>query len=92
VIYYSDREEEATELHGHITSLSVLRSHRKLGIASRLMDAARKIFCPPHPSWKPFVSPRKTQIVKKYPDLIITFVEPKNVGLKKEVSKLHTWH
>lgn len=36
------REEESTEVHGHITSLSVLRSHRKLGIASRLMDAARK--------------------------------------------------
>lgn len=35
-------EEEATELHGHITSLSVLRSHRKLGIASRLMDAAHQ--------------------------------------------------
>jgi len=33
-------EEDSAELHGHITSLSVLRSHRKLGIASRLMEAA----------------------------------------------------
>ena len=31
------------EVHGHITSLAVLRSHRKLGIASRLMEAARKL-------------------------------------------------
>lgn len=34
-------EEEAAECHGHITSLAVLRSHRKLGIASRLMRAAQ---------------------------------------------------
>lgn len=33
-------EEEATEVHGHITSLSVARTHRKLGLASRLMSAA----------------------------------------------------
>lgn len=36
------REEEATECHGHITSLAVARTHRKLGIATRLMQAARK--------------------------------------------------
>merc|ERR1712072_96404 len=28
------------EVHGHITSLAVLRSHRKLGIASKLMRAS----------------------------------------------------
>ncbi|WOH04389.1 hypothetical protein DCAR_0623798 [Daucus carota subsp. sativus] len=34
-------EEEATpECHGHITSLAVLRSHRKLGLATKLMMAA----------------------------------------------------
>jgi len=33
-------EEDATESHGHITSLAVLRSHRKLGLATRLMLAA----------------------------------------------------
>lgn len=33
-------EEEAQESHGHITSLAVLRSHRKLGLATRLMRAA----------------------------------------------------
>ena len=37
------REEEPTEVcHGHITSLAVARSHRKLGIATRLMTAARE--------------------------------------------------
>lgn len=34
-------EEEANEAHGHITSLAVLRSHRKLGIASKLMEQAQ---------------------------------------------------
>lgn len=33
-------EEESDVVHGHITSLSVLRSHRKLGIAYQLMTAA----------------------------------------------------
>mmetsp|Transcript_84536 Transcript_84536/g.225804 ORF Transcript_84536/g.225804 Transcript_84536/m.225804 type:complete len:224 (-) Transcript_84536:279-950(-) len=33
-------EEDAETSHGHITSLAVLRSHRKLGIATRLMRAA----------------------------------------------------
>jgi peptide alpha-N-acetyltransferase len=35
------REEEDTTLHGHITSLSVARTHRKLGLATKLMNAAR---------------------------------------------------
>ncbi len=35
------REEESTECHGHITSLAVLRTHRKLGLATKLMNAAR---------------------------------------------------
>lgn len=34
------REEDAKEPHGHITSLAVLRTHRKLGIATNLMLAA----------------------------------------------------
>ncbi len=33
-------EEDAETSHGHITSLAVLRSHRKLGLATRLMRAA----------------------------------------------------
>merc|ERR1711972_1131828 len=33
-------EEDSDEVHGHITSLAVLRSHRKLGLASKLMRAA----------------------------------------------------
>ena len=36
--------EEGEEIHGHITSLSVLRSHRRLGIAYKLMNRARTIF------------------------------------------------
>lgn len=27
--------------HGHITSLAVLRTHRKCGLATKLMQAAR---------------------------------------------------
>jgi GNAT superfamily N-acetyltransferase len=34
-------EEDAKEPHGHITSLAVLRSHRKLGLATKLMTATR---------------------------------------------------
>merc|ERR1711920_667037 len=33
-------EEDTDEPHGHITSLAVARSHRKLGIASKLMRAS----------------------------------------------------
>jgi ribosomal protein S18 acetylase RimI-like enzyme len=35
-------EEESTECHGHITSLAVLRTHRKLGLATKLMTAAQQ--------------------------------------------------
>ena len=39
-------EEEPTDgkQHGHITSLSVMRTHRRLGIAERLMRMSRKFF------------------------------------------------
>jgi peptide alpha-N-acetyltransferase len=41
-------EEEPSDgmAHGHITSLSVMRTHRRLGIAERLMRMSRKF---PHP-------------------------------------------
>lgn len=41
-------EEEPTDgkQHGHITSLSVMRTHRRLGIAERLMRMSRKFFFP----------------------------------------------
>ena len=29
-------------MHGHITSLAVLRSHRKMGLAAKLMTAAQE--------------------------------------------------
>lgn len=35
-------EEESAECHGHITSLAVLRTHRKLGLATKLMNAAQR--------------------------------------------------
>jgi peptide alpha-N-acetyltransferase len=34
-----DDEEDPKKKHGHITSLATLRSHRKLGVASRVMEA-----------------------------------------------------
>ncbi|KAK1557914.1 hypothetical protein Q3G72_034121 [Acer saccharum] len=34
-------EEESNECHDHITSLAVLRTHRKLGLATKLMSAAQ---------------------------------------------------
>jgi peptide alpha-N-acetyltransferase len=34
-------EDDAKEPHGHITSLAVLRTHRKLGLATKLMNAAQ---------------------------------------------------
>mmetsp|Transcript_35347 Transcript_35347/g.53136 ORF Transcript_35347/g.53136 Transcript_35347/m.53136 type:complete len:228 (+) Transcript_35347:132-815(+) len=36
-------EEETDSPHGHITSLAVLRTHRKLGIASKLMRASMAV-------------------------------------------------
>lgn len=33
-------EEDTSEVHGHITSLAVLRTYRKMGVARRLMVAA----------------------------------------------------
>lgn len=41
--YLWNSDEESDDINGHITSLSVLRTHRKLGIANKLMQAARKI-------------------------------------------------
>ena len=35
-----DEEGKDGAIHGHITSISVLRSHRKLGIATKLMKAS----------------------------------------------------
>ncbi|KAF6259154.1 acyl-CoA N-acyltransferase [Scenedesmus sp. NREL 46B-D3] len=35
-------EEAADPVHGHITSLAVARTHRKMGIAAKLMTATRE--------------------------------------------------
>ena len=37
-----DDEEDTKVEHGHITSLSVLRSHRKLGLAYKLMISTHR--------------------------------------------------
>lgn len=38
-----DREEDpADEPHGHVTSISVLRTYRRLGLANKLMQQAQK--------------------------------------------------
>jgi GNAT superfamily N-acetyltransferase len=44
---FAPREEEAVDpVHGHITSLAVARTHRKMGIAAKLMTATRKSSLP----------------------------------------------
>jgi N-alpha-acetyltransferase 10/11 len=39
-----EEAEEGEEPHGHVTSISVLRSHRRLGLAKKLMVQSRKTF------------------------------------------------
>ena len=34
-------EDPKVEPHGHITSLAVMRTHRRQGLATKLMDQAR---------------------------------------------------
>ena len=41
-LFLHSREEEDSVKHGHITSLAVLRTHRKLGLATKLMIASRE--------------------------------------------------
>jgi len=36
-------DEEDKEPHGHITSLAVLRSHRKIGLATKLMQQSQRV-------------------------------------------------
>jgi ribosomal protein S18 acetylase RimI-like enzyme len=36
-------EENSSVIHGHITSISVLRTYRRLGLASKLMNHACKM-------------------------------------------------
>ncbi|ORC86189.1 putative N-acetyltransferase complex ARD1 subunit [Trypanosoma theileri] len=42
VLAKMEDEERPDKIHGHITSIAVLRSHRRLGIASRVMRASMK--------------------------------------------------
>lgn len=43
VLAKMDEDGDSTgDYHGHITSLAVLRTHRKLGIATKLMRAAQR--------------------------------------------------
>lgn len=60
-------EEETTECHGHITSLAVLRTHRKLGLATKLMTAAQNAM--------EQVGSFIFRLIDYFCDLIIFFVE-----------------
>mmetsp|Transcript_18078 Transcript_18078/g.21962 ORF Transcript_18078/g.21962 Transcript_18078/m.21962 type:complete len:189 (+) Transcript_18078:115-681(+) len=42
VLAKMDEDPDDGKQHGHITSLAVLRSHRKLGLATKLMKAAQR--------------------------------------------------
>merc|ERR1711976_289279 len=42
VLAKMEHEENLLESHGHITSISVLRSYRKLGLATKLMKQSQK--------------------------------------------------
>ncbi|EKG06719.1 N-acetyltransferase complex ARD1 subunit, putative [Trypanosoma cruzi] len=42
VLAKMEDEEKPANIHGHITSIAVLRTHRRLGIASRVMRASMK--------------------------------------------------
>jgi hypothetical protein len=42
ILFVCSFQEDAAVPHGHITSLAVLRSHRKLGLATKLMHATQK--------------------------------------------------
>ena len=42
VLAKMDDEEDEKKAHGHVTSLSVLRTHRKLGVASNVMNTTMK--------------------------------------------------
>jgi peptide alpha-N-acetyltransferase len=42
VLSKMDDEEDPKKSHGHVTSLAVLRTHRKLGVASNVMNMALK--------------------------------------------------
>ena len=39
---YFSEEDPAVEPHGHITSLSVMRTYRRLGVAEKLMTQSRE--------------------------------------------------
>ena len=41
MLCYECREEDDKPVHGHVTSLAVLRTHRKLGLATKLMLCTR---------------------------------------------------
>lgn len=41
VIYREEESEKGEPPHGHVTSISVLRSYRRLGLAKKLMEQSR---------------------------------------------------
>jgi len=59
-------EEEPADgvQHGHITSISVMRTHRRLGIAEKLMRQSRTS-PPPFPPSRPPSPPRRPSLGKR---------------------------
>lgn len=72
-------------MHGHITSLSVLRSHRKLGIASRLMEAARRPSLNAPPKAYRHASSRVSLLSEAMPETIVAAM----LNLKSLFTRLH---
>jgi len=58
-------EEEPADgvQHGHITSLSVMRTHRRLGLAEKLMRQSGKIFIYLNVSLSHWLSNRKLSVI-----------------------------
>lgn len=44
-LFREEDEENQGVIHGHITSISVLRGYRRLGLASKLMQHSCILFC-----------------------------------------------
>ena len=59
-------EEDSSEVHGHITSLAVLRAYRKLGIARRLMEATHNAMQETFDSEYASLHVRKSNVAAKH--------------------------
>lgn len=72
--------------HGHITSLSVMRTHRRLGIAEKLMRQSRESFLAPPLSCPPF-SPSRVSPPSPVPYPSFALSRPLSVCLRSGKSR-----